>query len=216
MQRNSPDEPMRITRQHSKWRKKLAWGVCLWQVLVFVLAGLCNLIGVGDRVPAPTDVERRELASLLNSTDQERRQSLSEIGKLSETHRSAVQLWQDAVYQLLDGKDPEIVLSQLKAQSPGSPHFYDNYTRWLLSDFWRKTRAELIITAAGYGCTNENVLAGIDSLRDQPSADEDAARYSNERISDGNLSKLSQSGCWIDCNDVQRPRKYADAVLLAI
>ena len=185
MQRNSPDEPMRITRQHSKWRKKLAWGLCLWQVLVFVLAGLCHLIGVGDRVPAPADAERRELASLLNPTDQERRQSLSEIGKLFETHRSAVQLWQDAIHQLLDGKDPEIVLSQLKTQSPGSPHFYDNYTRWLLSDFWRKTRGELFITAAGYGCTNENVLAGIDSLRDQPSADEDAASYSNDAKSLG-------------------------------
>jgi len=165
-----------------------------WQVLVFVLAGLCQLLGVRDQIPAPDDVERRELASLLQPTDQDRRQSLSEIGKLFETHRSAVKLWQEAIYQLLDGKDPESVLSRLEAQAQRSPHFYDNYTRWLLSDFWRKTRGELIITAVGYGCTNENVLAGIDSLRQEPSADEDAARYSIDAKSLALILQADYSG----------------------
>lgn len=62
---------MTITRQHSQWRKKMAWSLYLWQALVFVLAGLCHLIGVGARVSAPADAERLELASLLQPTDQE-------------------------------------------------------------------------------------------------------------------------------------------------
>ncbi|HEV2664560.1 MAG TPA: hypothetical protein VG324_06600, partial [Blastocatellia bacterium] len=39
---------------------------------------------------------------------------------------------------------------------------------------------ELLITAAGYGCTNENVLAGIDSLSQEPSAEKEAARDSDD------------------------------------
>lgn len=185
---------MTLTSQHSKWRKKIAWGLCLWQALVFVLAGFCHLIGVGEQVPEPADAERRELVSLLQPTDQDRRQSLSEVSKLVETHRKAVELWQGAVYQLLDGKDSQSVLSQLEAQAPRSPNFYDNYTRWLLSDFWRKTRGELIITAAGYGCTNETVLAGIDSLRLQPSTEDDAARYSNDAKSLALILRTDYSG----------------------
>src|SRR5262249_47700005 len=61
-----------------------------------------------------------------------------------------------------------------------SPKFYDSYTRWLLTDFWRKSRGELLITAAGYGCTSESVLAGIDALRKEPAAEKEAARYSGD------------------------------------
>jgi tetratricopeptide (TPR) repeat protein len=172
--------PMTMPRQNSRWWKKVTWALCLWQSLVFALAGLCHLIGSGTQAPALADSESREVASLLQPTDYNKQQSLSEVNKLFETHRMAVQLWQGAIYQILDGMDPESVLSKLEAQAPRSPKFYDNYTRWLLTDFWRKSHGELLITATGYGCVSENVLAGIDALGQEPAVEKEAARYRDD------------------------------------
>ena len=169
-----------MARQNSRWWKKVTGALCLWQGLVFALAGLCHLIGSGTRVPTLADSESREIASLLQPTDYDKQQSLSEVNELFGTHRGTVRLWQEAIYQLLGGKDPESVLSKLEAQAPQSPKFYGSYTRWLLSDLWRKSRGELLITAAGYGCTNVSVLAGIDSLRQGPVAEKEVARYSDD------------------------------------
>jgi tetratricopeptide (TPR) repeat protein len=156
------------------------WVLCIWQALVLILAGLCYLIGAGTQVPVLSDAEQRYLESLVLPTNDEQQQSLSEVNNLLGTHQKAVQLWQEAIYQLLDGRDAESVLSKLKAEAPRTPKFYDNYTRWLLTEFWRKTRGELIITAAGYGCTNENILSGIESLRQEPITEKEAAKKSHD------------------------------------
>jgi hypothetical protein len=166
--------------QNSRWWKRVVWALCIWQTLVFALAGLCHLIGLGTKVPALADSEKREIASLLQPTDYDQQQSLSDVNNLFGTHQRAVQLWQEAINELLDGKNPDSVLPKLEAQAPRSPKFYDSYSRWLLTDFWRKSRGELLITAAGYGCTTESVMAGIDALRQEPSIEKEAARYSDD------------------------------------
>lgn len=185
---------MAIARQNSRLWKNVALVLCLWQSLVFVLAGLCFLFGLGAQVPLLSDSERREITSLLHPTDNDRQQSLSEVGKLIGTHRRAVQLWQEAIYHLLAGRNSESVLSNLEAQASRAPKFYDKYTRWLLTDLWRKSRGELIITAAGYGCTNEIVLAEIGSLRQELSAEKEAARYSYDAESLALILQANYSG----------------------
>lgn len=147
-----------------------------WQLGVFAVAGVCRVAGAGVGRPELSKGERRFVSSLLAPDDAALKESLHEVGRLRETHASSVAVWHEALARMLAGEETEAVLSELEARGPKSPHFYDGHTRRILSDFSRRTRAELFLTAASYGHADDAVLRALEEFPLQGSPSENLRR----------------------------------------